>query len=222
MQSPAPPPRPSLPARTATALRRARRTVLVRRRPLAAGLAALAVLAVVRGTAAPSVPTTGVLVAASDLAAGRTLQPGDLTTHDLPTAVVPDGSTPPEELGALAGRTLAAPVRRGEPLTDLRVVSPSLLEGYPGLVAVPVRVADAGAVRLLRVGDRVDLLATDADGAGSTLVAADAPVVALPRSGSADGGLVGGGLVVVAVPETVSRVLARSAVTSVLSVVLTG
>ena len=59
------------------------------------------------------------------------------------------------------GRTLAAPLREGEPVTDVRVVAEGLLAGYPSLVAAPVRIADAGAVRLLRVGDRVDVVATD-------------------------------------------------------------
>ena len=52
------------------------------------------------------------------------------------------------DVTALLGRVLAAPVRRGEPITDVRLVGPSLLGATTaGLVAVPVRIADAGRVR---------------------------------------------------------------------------
>jgi hypothetical protein len=44
------------------------------------------------------------------------------------------------------GRTLAGPVRAGEPVTDVRLVSPSLAAGYPGRVLVPVRIADADQI----------------------------------------------------------------------------
>ena len=75
---------------------------------------------------------------------------------------------------------LAAPLRQGEPVTDVRLVGPSLTEGYDGLVAVPVRLPDAGAVSLLQVGDQIDLVATDPEAATARTLAADVPVVALP------------------------------------------
>ena len=63
----------------------------------------------------------------------------------------------------LPGRPLAGPVRAGEPLTDVRLLGPALLDALPGdaeeRVAVPVRLADAGVTQLLAVGDRVDVLA---------------------------------------------------------------
>jgi hypothetical protein len=74
-------------------------------------------------------------------------------------------------------------MRRGEPLTDARIASAGLLEGYGrDTVAAPVRIADTATVKLLRVGDRVDVLAVRPP--TSTLVAASVPVVALPRRGS--------------------------------------
>jgi len=208
----------------ASRARRLRRRVLLWRRPLAVVLAVLAVLGVLRATSEPAERTRRVVVARTDLAAGSPLSPVDLTTADLPRSAVPDGAAEAGSIPALAGRTLAAPLRRGEPLTDVRLVSPRLLEGYPGMVAVPVRVADPGAVTLLRAGDRVDLVATEPDGSGSSVVAARTPVVAVPRSDRDDlagGGLVGGGLVVVAVPPARAPVLAGRSVTSVLSVVIT-
>ena len=82
---------------------------------------------------------------------------------------------------AVLGRTLAAPVRRGAPLTDLSVVSRPLTSAYPGRVATPVRVADGGVVDLLRVGDLVDLVAADPQGrAAARTVASRVTVIAIP------------------------------------------
>ena len=68
-----------------------------------------------------------VLTAARDLDGG-VLAPGDLTAIDLPAPAVPDGALPS---GArVAGRVLASPVRRGEPLTDVRLLGPGLLAAH--------------------------------------------------------------------------------------------
>jgi hypothetical protein len=97
-----------------------------------------------------------------------------------------------------AGRTLAAPVRRGEPVTDVRLVGPGLADGHPGLTAVPVRLPDAGMVGLLAAGDRIDLVAADPQGTGARVVAAGVPVLAVPGAGSEAGnGGVTGRLIVV-------------------------
>ena len=161
------------------------------------------------------------LTAAHDLAAGVVVGSGDLRRAPYVPGSVPDGTL--ADAAAALGRTTAGPVRAGEPLTDARLVSASLLEGYPGLVAVPVRIGDPGAVRLLRVGDRVDLLAADPQGRSSArLVGRDVPVLAIPRGGDDQPGQTNGGaLVVVGVPDTTAPDLAQAAVTSYLSVVLT-
>ena len=49
----------------------------------------------------------------------------------------------------------------------MRLVGPALTAGYAGLVAVPVRLPDAGTVDLLEVGDRVDLVAADPQAAAA-------------------------------------------------------
>ncbi len=180
----------------------------------------LAVLALLRATTTPPEARTEVVVARSDLAAGQVMGLDDLGTAALPADAVPDGSTAGSSTQLLVGRSLAAPVRRGEPVTDVRLVAPGLLEGYPGLVGSPVRIADPGVVRLLRVGDRVDLVATAPDGSSAVLVVADAPVMALPQDRTGDDGVLGGGLVLVAVTSVEARELARGAVGSVMSVVL--
>lgn len=197
--------------------RRVRRAVLARRRPLAAGLAAGSVLVALQA-ATPAPPATRpVLTAARDLPAGVVLTRADLTRTGLPPDIVPAGAV--SAAADLIGRTTAGPVRAGEPVTDVRVVSGSLLEGYPGLVAAPVRIGDPGAVALLRVGDLVDVIAADPQGrAEAVLVAEAAPVLALPRA--AETALASGGLVVLAVPDPVARDLATAAVTRYLSVVV--
>ena len=71
------------------------------------------------------------------------------------------------------GRTLAAPLRAGEPVTDVRLVGPALAAGAPGADALPVRLPDAGMVGAARAGDRIDLIATDPQGGRRSVVAAD-------------------------------------------------
>jgi Flp pilus assembly protein CpaB len=192
---------PTGPLASSSVRRRLHRFVVLRRRWLAAGLACLAVLVGLRGTDPPPPPTRSVVVAARDLPGGGALGAGDLVVRRLPADAVPSGAT--AVVADLAGRTLAAPVRAGEVLTDRRVVAPSLVAGYPGLVAVPVRVAEAGVLRLLRVGDVVDVVAAPVDGSGRAWVAApSARVVVVPEPDERDASAadtVGGGLVVVAV-----------------------
>jgi Flp pilus assembly protein CpaB len=154
------------------------------RRPIAAAFAAAAVgLAVpaLRPVAQPSVP---VLVAARDLPGGTTLHGRDLRSVALPASAVPDGAV---RSGA-TGRRLTGPVRRGEALTDVRLASGDLLGGQgPGMVATPVRIADAGAVGLLRSGDRVDVLAAAQSPDGTVpptrarAVAQSVSVLSVPR-----------------------------------------
>jgi Flp pilus assembly protein CpaB len=208
-------------ARRRTRLRRAvRRVVLARRRPLAALCLAVAVVAGLHA-ARPAPPTTlAVTVAARDLASGTVLHTTDLVVRHYPEAVAPAGSLP----GAV-GRTLAGPVRAGEPVTDVRLVAPSLVAGYPGRVLVPVRVADAEVVALLRVGDRVDVLAADPRRGEASVVAVDVPVVALPaprgEDDTASAPLSGRLVLVAALPSETDRIAGASA-SDVLSVVVTG
>lgn len=190
-----------------------------RRWLLAAGLAAASVATALPSLApAPAVVTT-VLAAARDLAAGSALTPADVADVALPPGAVPDGAL---TAGAeLDGRLLASPVRRGEPLTDVRLVGPGLLAalGDDSLVAVPVRLADPASGALLRPGDRVDVLAasTVADGpSAAAVVAVAAPVLTVPPP-TVD---LEGALVLLATPPSTAARLAAAAVSSRLSVVV--
>jgi len=181
--------------------------------------AVVAVVASVQAAHAPPPARTMVLTAADDLPAGVVVRASDLTLTPFDPSSVPSGVL--SGAGSAIGRTTSAPVRRGEPLTDVRLVTGSLLRGRPGLVGVPVRIGDPAAVRLLQVGDRVDLVAADPRGdRRASTVATAVPVLAVPRTSSQGDGLTSGALVVVGVPAGSAETLAQASVTAFLSVVL--
>lgn len=197
-----------------------RRAVLLRRRLVAAVCAAAAVLVALQAAAPPPPPTVAVTVAARDVAPGALLKGRDLEQQEVPASVVPAGAVGRD---ALVGRTTAGPLRRGEVLTGARVLGPSLLAAHPGLVAVPVRIPDAGSVELVRVGDRVDVAAADPRGAEPAYVVASAvPVLALPTADAGAGAGLGGRLVVLATTPTTARELAQAGVSRHLSLILSG
>lgn len=152
-----------------------RRALLRRRRLLAALLTGTAALAALRATTPPPEPTVSVLVASHDLPAGARVAEDDVTAVEFRPGSEPDGLVEDP-----AGRTLATSLRRGEPVTVTRLLGPALTEGHPEMVATPVRIPDAAVVGLLRVGDRVDVLAADPQGGPTRPLAASALVLALP------------------------------------------
>jgi Flp pilus assembly protein CpaB len=191
------------------------RPLLIRHRRLVA--AALAALATALGLLATRPHTTGVrvLVAARDLSAGTTLAPSDVTGRVYPARAVPAGA-----VRRAAGRTLSGPVRRGEPLTDVRLRAGGPLTDQPGTVAVPIRLADAAVAVLLHPGDRVDVLAARSEDPGpARVVAAAVPVVAVPRPGPE---ATEGAIIVVRTVREQSTALARAATDSRLSISIVG
>lgn len=62
-----------------------------------------------------------------------------------------------------------------------------------GLVAAPVRIADPETVRLLRPGDRVDVIAVGAAGDDARVVARGARVAKVPHAAAGPGGPAAGG-----------------------------
>lgn len=147
------------------------------RRAAAAALVVLAGVAALRSN--PHGDRAEVVVAARDLGPGTTLTAGDVRVEKRLVATVPDGSQP--ELGAVVGSTLASPARRGEVLTDVRVLGPRLGEATAGRNArmVPLHLADSALIDLVRPGDVVDVVAasTDDSRAGPRVIATDAIVV---------------------------------------------
>lgn len=189
-------------------------------RQVAAGaLACLALVLALRppppGPDATDVRTVPVAVAAIDLPAGTALGPGDLTTVGLPEDAAPAGAA--TALDELSGQVLASPVRRGEPVTDVRLVGPGLWSQVPdGLVAAPVRLADLAVTSLLRAGDRVDVLAAagaEAAAPSVQVVAEAALVLAVPAdpAAGADRPAQDGLLVLAVSPDTAQRLAAAGA-----------
>ncbi|MET7303364.1 SAF domain-containing protein [Embleya sp. NPDC005575] len=189
-----------------------RRVLARHRRGLAALSAAVAVLAVIVAVRPAPAPTGPILVAARDLPAGSTPGPTDLALVAMPTSLQPAGAL--HAIGQAAGVALTGPLRRGEPVTDVRVARP----GGPrdtGTVALPARFADADAVAVLRPGDRIDVLAAPAaDHPGpARLIVPAAIVVARPTAtGSSTGALL-----ILEVPRAVAAELAGVATGPVLT-----
>ncbi|MFJ6073931.1 hypothetical protein ACIQFU_24330 [Streptomyces sp. NPDC093065] len=87
------------------------------------------------------------------------------------------------------------------------------------LVAAPVRIADAATVRLLRPGDRVDVVAAGDGGAGdASVLARGVRVAKVPEP--VEGSAAGGALVVVSVPRATAHRLVGAATTARLAVTL--
>jgi Flp pilus assembly protein CpaB len=200
--------------RLADLRRTVRRTLLARRRLLAALLTAAAVAAGLHATAAEPPARVAVLVAARDLPAGTVLE-----ADDVRRAAYAPGTEPAGLAVDPGGRTLAAPLRAGEPVTDVRLVGPALTAGYPGRTAVPVRLPDAGMAGLLQVGDRVDLVAADPQGDGAAVVASGVPVLALPDTPDEVGATgLAGRLVVVGAASSDVEEIADASVRSFLTI----
>jgi Flp pilus assembly protein CpaB len=196
----------SLRSRAQRTRRAVRRQVLARRRLLAALCTAGAVAAGLHATLAPPPATVTVRAALHDLPAGAVLREDDLGPVAFAAGSVPDGLA-----GDVVGRTLASPVRAGEPITDVRLVGAGLADAHPELTAMPVRLPDPGAVALLDAGDRIDLLATDPQAGGSRVVAHGALVLATPpAAGPGDPASPSGALVVVGVLPTSVALLSEA------------
>ncbi len=196
------------------AVRATRRAVLAHRRLLATALVAVATLGALRAVAPPPPQTRPISVAARDLAAGTVLSSDDLRTVDLPESLAAA-----HVVADPIGRTLASPLRRGEPVTDVRVTGAGLTDGYPDQVVLPVRFPDAAAVALLRPGVRIDVLAA---GGADQLLATDVTVVALPPEPADAGQSAAGRLAVLAVSPADAVPLARAQMDGLLTFTLTG
>ncbi|WP_405985867.1 hypothetical protein [Streptomyces sp. NBC_00872] len=204
--SSAPEPRgvpPFGPLRVRGSQQRLRRALLRRRRTTAAGLAMTAAALAATGASGAVGASTG-----TD---GRARPGGDTVTASPPPLSPPSSSSfssssswsssPPPSAGRSSGG------RSGE------------------LVSAAVRIADAETVRLLRRGDRVDVIAAAAitPPAGvvdaepeARVVAAGVRVAAIPKT--RDFSPDGGALVVLSVPRATAAVLAAASATSRLAV----
>jgi Flp pilus assembly protein CpaB len=182
------------------------RTVAARR--VAAGaLVVLAAVAALRPD--PAHDRTDIVVAARDLAPGVELGVDDVRLETRLATTIPDGSQ--TELAAVVGATLAGPARRGEALTDVRLLSPRLADSTVGPDAriVPLHLEDTALLDLVRPGDVVDVLGAGADVAPQVM-ATDAVVVLVSQK-PVGAGSRGDRVVLVALPAHAANKVAGAA-----------
>jgi len=154
-------------------------------------------------------PGDMMVVAARDLSPGTVVEASQLTVRRLPAQAVPDGAA--RSPAAMLGRTLAAPVRRGEALTDVRLTGPDLARlvgSNSQLMSVPLRLADPGVAALLRTGSTVDVVTVGPQQGEPVVLARGARVLAVLESATAQRD---GKLVLIALdPVAATRVAATS------------
>jgi Flp pilus assembly protein CpaB len=170
---------------------------LAARRAAAGALVILAAVAALRSD--PHGDQTDIVVAARDLSPGIGLTAADVRLERRLATTVPDGSQ--VAVDKVVGSTLAGPARRGEVLTDVRLLGPRLAQSAAGPDArvVPLHLADTALMDLVQTGDVVDVLAAADDDEEPRVVATDAVVVLVSEKQKGPGGG-GDRVVLVALP----------------------
>jgi hypothetical protein len=139
----------------------------------------------------------------------RALAAGLAVTAAALVAASPRSVTEPHHAERPRGHPVAEPVRR---------------HGPADMVRAPVRISDAAAVRLLRPGDRVDVIAAEdpSRGGGAQVLARGVRVARLPEplDTGADGASEAGALVVLSVPRATAARLVGASATARLAVTL--
>lgn len=190
------------------------------RRVLAGALVVLAGIAAWRDD--PRAENTAVVVTTRDLSPGAELAADDVRLETHASSTIPDGSQ--TDTDSVVGATLAGPARRGEVVTDVRVLGPRLAESAAGpdarIVALPL--ADAALVDLVRPGDIVDIVAApaSADAEDSArLIATDAVVVLVSaKDNRMTAGV--GRVVLVALPAAAAKTVAGAALVQAITLTL--
>lgn len=182
------------------------------RRVAAGALVVLAAVAALRSD--PDGQLAEIVVAARDLAPGVELTTDDIRLENRTATMLPDGYQ--SDISAVAGATLAGPARRGEAITDVRLLGPRLAESAAGPDAriVPLHLADTALLDLIRSGDVVDVLAAATSETGvdaePRVIATDAVVVVVSEK---QNGAAGGSdrVVLVALPAHAANEVAGAA-----------
>ncbi|MDG4665859.1 SAF domain-containing protein [Mycobacterium sp. 236(2023)] len=189
------------------------------RRGLAAALVILAAVAAWRGD--PRTDQTDVVVTVRDLSPGVELTAADIRVESRASPGVPEGAL--HDVASVVGATVAGPARRGEVLTDVRLLGPRLAESAAGPDAriVPIPLADAALMDLVRPGDVVDIVAAPADDAAEgRLIATDGIVVLVSAKENGVGGRSGGRVVLVALPAAAAKSVAGAALVQAVTLTL--
>ena len=197
----------SLVERTLRALRPDFTRTALARRIAAGGLVLLAGFAALRPD--PAGAHADVVVAAHDLSPGVPLAPDDLRVEKRSATHLPDGTQ--SDPNRVVGATLAGPTRRGEVLTDARILGPRLagLAAGPDARIVPLHLADAAVLDLIRPGDVVDVLgAPSADSDAQPRLLATNAIVVLVSVKEKTAGAGNDRVVLVALPAGAANALA--------------
>jgi pilus assembly protein CpaB len=173
---------------------------------LAATAAVRTRLAALEARAARAGPGRSVVVAATDLDRGTVLGPSVLGTREIPARFLPPGRLASAE--EAIGRTLAASVLAGEPVTSARLAP----MGGPVAALIPTSLRAVPVPSVLpptavRPGDRVDVHATFATGQPHTeTVVAGAEVLTVTSAGPVGAEPSQGGTLLILVgPESAER-----------------
>lgn len=199
---------------------------MMARRAVAVLLLGCAVVLLLRGD--PGADPAPVLVAARELAPGTVLTEADVRLVTREARTIAEGAL--SEPAAVAGKTLAAPLRPGEQITDVRVLGAALSASVTGVEdarLVPLRLTDAALTDLIHAGDLVDVIAIADSGSGSSAgsgsgggvtLATAAPVVlvppAAPKQAARDR------VILVALPAQSATAVATASLTQAITVTL--
>ena len=210
---------PSLPARISQWLRPDWSRTVLARRIAAAGLVVLAGVAALRPN--PDGERAQVVVAARDLSPGAALTADDLRLEKHLAPTIPDGSQ--SDIDTIVGSTLAGPTRRGEVLTDVRLLGRRLAESAAGPDAriVPVHPVDGALADLVRPGDVVDIIAaSETNSAAAARVVATNAIVVLVSAKQKAQAATSERVVLVALPAAAANAVAGAALTQTVTLTL--
>lgn len=208
---------PTLATRLSRTLRADWTRTVMARRVAAAGLVVLAGIAAIRSN--PEGDHVEVVVAARDIAPATALTTDDISLQSRLAATVPDGAS--ADLSAVLGATLAGPVRRGEVLTDVRLLGRRLAGATAGPDAriVGLHPADHALIELVRPGDVVDVVAApSSDPHADPRIVATGGIVVLvsdKRNGTNDDRVV-----LVALPAAAANAVAGAALVQAVTLIL--
>jgi Flp pilus assembly protein CpaB len=187
------------------------------RRIAAGALVIIAALAAVR--AHPDGNRGPAVVATHDLTPGVALTADDVRIESRLSDTLPDGSQSQPQ--SVLGATTAGPVRRGEVITDVRLLGARLAESAAGPRAriVPLHLSDDAVLDVVRSGDVVDIVgaASAAQDAQPRVVATDGVVVlvsAKPKTGAGDR------IALVALPPAAANAVAGASLVQTMTLTL--
>lgn len=198
--------------------------MLVLRRAVAVALILFAGVLALRPHSGSATAEVSVVVAARDLAAGTALASSDVRMRAVPAGLAPQGAL--HGTDTATGRVLAGTTRRGEILTDVRLVGGALTRlttGDETHAAVAIRLADPAVAELLHPGREVDVIAAATRSGEPEVLAERVPVIAVraaadePRRASPNDP---GRLVVVGIPQSRAATVASASLAQSVTVTL--